>query len=149
MLLWCAVKTMPHICYLIFRNTIIQNVLFRLGGRLCQLLQTRMYVHRGALLAHCSRVALSNGPQSRYTLAWRRRQSAQRNTVNPHLKRGIRSSKTAPSVNPRWTSLILYGINGDTGTRPWKVKLSKQNIINIQQTTWTNCNKINCNRKVY
>jgi hypothetical protein len=24
--------------------------------------------------------------------------------------------------NPRWTNLILYGINGDTGTRPWKLK---------------------------
>jgi hypothetical protein len=30
------------------------------------------------------------------------------------------------SVNPRWTNLILYGINGDTGTRPRKVKVNKQ-----------------------
>jgi hypothetical protein len=31
---------------------------------------------------------------------------------------GIRSWKAARSVNPRWTNLILYGINGDTKTRP-------------------------------
>jgi hypothetical protein len=43
------------------------------------------------------------------------------NTVTPRLTRGIRSSKAARSVNPRWTNLILYGINGDTGTRLWKV----------------------------
>jgi hypothetical protein len=42
--------------------------------------------------------------------------------VNPHLTLRIRSSKAARSVKPRWTSLMLYGINGDTGKRPWKVK---------------------------
>jgi hypothetical protein len=43
--------------------------------------------------------------------------------VNPRLTRGIRSSKAARSVNPRWKNLILYGINGDTGTRPWSKKI--------------------------
>jgi hypothetical protein len=35
---------------------------------------------------------------------------------------GIRFSETAGSLNPRWMNLILYAINGDTGTRQWKVK---------------------------
>jgi hypothetical protein len=26
---------------------------------------------------------------------------------------------------PPWTNLILYGINVDTGTRPWEVKVNK------------------------
>jgi hypothetical protein len=30
------------------------------------------------------------------------------------------SSKVANSVNPRWTNLILHGVNGDTGTRMWR-----------------------------
>jgi hypothetical protein len=46
-------------------------------------------------------------------------------TVNPCLTQGIRSSKAVLSVNPRWTNLILYGNNGDTGMRPWKVKVKK------------------------
>jgi hypothetical protein len=29
-------------------------------------------------------------------------------------------------LNPRWTKLILYVINGDTGTRHWKVKVNKE-----------------------
>jgi hypothetical protein len=53
-------------------------------------------------------------------------------TVNHRPAHGIRSSKAARSVNPRWTNLILYRVNGDTGTRPWKVKAIKKNkIINI------------------
>jgi hypothetical protein len=40
--------------------------------------------------------------------------------------RGIRSSKAARSVNSRWSNSVLYGINGDTGTRPWKAKVNKQ-----------------------
>jgi hypothetical protein len=47
-------------------------------------------------------------------------------TVNPRQTRGIRSAKAGSSVNSRWTNLILYGINGDAGTRPSKVKLNKQ-----------------------
>jgi hypothetical protein len=47
-------------------------------------------------------------------------------TVNPRPPRGIRSSKTALSANPRWANLILYGINKDMGTRPWKVNANKQ-----------------------
>lgn len=35
----------------------------------------------------------------------------------------IRSSNAARSVNPRSTNLILYGANGNTGTRPWKNKV--------------------------
>jgi hypothetical protein len=52
-------------------------------------------------------------------------------TENPRPTRGIRSSKAVGSVNPRWTNLVLYGIDGDTGTRPWKVKVNEQNVINI------------------
>jgi outer membrane protein assembly factor BamB len=29
-------------------------------------------------------------------------------------------------VNQHWWNLILYGINGDTGTRLWKVKVNEQ-----------------------
>jgi hypothetical protein len=46
-------------------------------------------------------------------------------TVNPRPARGICSLKAARSVNPRWTNLILHGINVDTGTRTWKVKVNK------------------------
>jgi hypothetical protein len=48
------------------------------------------------------------------------------NAINPRPTRGIRSSKAALSVNPRWTNIILYWLMGDTGTRPWKVKANKQ-----------------------
>jgi hypothetical protein len=44
-------------------------------------------------------------------------------TANP---RGKRPSNVARSVNPRWTNLILHGINGDAGTRSWKVKINKE-----------------------
>jgi hypothetical protein len=46
----------------------------------------------------------------------------------PSSDTGIRSSKAVLSVNPRWTNLILYGIDGDKGTRPWKVKVNEQKI---------------------
>jgi hypothetical protein len=36
----------------------------------------------------------------------------------------IRSSKAARSMNPRWTNVILYGINGDTGAYVAVVKLA-------------------------
>jgi hypothetical protein len=49
----------------------------------------------------------------------------------PSSNAGIRSSKVARSVNPRWTNLILYGINGDTGTRPWEVKLRNKKTLII------------------
>jgi hypothetical protein len=43
----------------------------------------------------------------------------------PSIRGGGVSSKAVRSLNPRWTKLILYGINGDTGTRPWKVEVSE------------------------
>jgi hypothetical protein len=46
--------------------------------------------------------------------------------LNPRQMRWIRSSKAARSVNPRCTQLVLYGFNGDTGRRPWKVRVSKK-----------------------
>lgn len=44
---------------------------------------------------------------------------------------GVCSSKAALPVKPRLTNLILYGISGDMGRRPWKVKASKQKKTNI------------------
>jgi hypothetical protein len=38
------------------------------------------------------------------------------------------SSKAESSVKPRWTKLILYGIDRDTGSRPWEIKANKQKI---------------------
>lgn len=29
-------------------------------------------------------------------------------------------------VNPRWTNLILHGINGNTGGRRWEIKVHKE-----------------------
>lgn len=49
-------------------------------------------------------------------------------TVIPRPPRGLGSLKLAVSVNPRWTSLILRGNNGDTGTRQWKIKAKKSQI---------------------
>jgi hypothetical protein len=43
-------------------------------------------------------------------------------TVNPSP---ARRSKAERSVNPRWTNTILYGINTDMGTWPWKTKVNK------------------------
>jgi hypothetical protein len=45
-----------------------------------------------------------------------------KNTVIPLPTPGIRILKAARSENRLWTNLILYGINGDTETRGWKVK---------------------------
>jgi hypothetical protein len=47
-------------------------------------------------------------------------------TVNLRPTRGISPSKAARLVNLRWTNLTLYGIDGDVGTWPWKVKIKKQ-----------------------
>lgn len=47
------------------------------------------------------------------------------NTVNPRPKRETRPSKATPSVNLRWTNLILHGINRDMGKRPWKISVNK------------------------
>jgi hypothetical protein len=47
-------------------------------------------------------------------------------TENPLPMPRIRPSKAARSENPCWTNLILYEINVDTGTQPWKVKVNKQ-----------------------
>jgi hypothetical protein len=62
--------------------------------------------------------------------------------VNPRPAQGIRSLKAARSVNQRWTNLLLYGNNGDTGTRPWKVKENKQIKSQIHfLILFTNCVK--------
>lgn len=49
------------------------------------------------------------------------------NTENPRPTRRRRSSKAARSANPRWTKLMFYGINKDTGTWLWKAKVTKKN----------------------
>lgn len=49
-----------------------------------------------------------------------------RYTVNPHPTWGISPLKLACSMNTHWMNLILYAINGDTGTCPWKVNVNKQ-----------------------
>jgi hypothetical protein len=42
-------------------------------------------------------------------------------------------------VNPRWTNVILYGSNRDTGTRPWRVEVNKQSVDDGKKVKLTLC----------
>jgi hypothetical protein len=53
-----------------------------------------------------------------------------KNTGNV-FQRGGHVLDRAQSVNPCCSNLILNGINDEMGTRPWKVKVNEQKIINI------------------
>jgi hypothetical protein len=46
--------------------------------------------------------------------------------VNPRRTRVKHSSTDVCLVNPRWTNIILYGMNVDRGPRPWKAKANKE-----------------------
>jgi hypothetical protein len=53
------------------------------------------------------------------------------NVRKPSSNAGDTFLESGAFVNPRLLNLILYGFNGDTGTRPWNDKVNEQRIINI------------------
>ena len=43
----------------------------------------------------------------------------------------MHSSQRADSANPLYSNLALYDIDGNTGTRPWKVKKTQKYTLLI------------------
>jgi hypothetical protein len=118
-------KQCVFVCELQFRK--IRYCLFQLQRVNIEFFAAHLKPCGGTPVAeHCIKPNLEPRLAVSFQVSQHTTVNTKRPSVNRRPAREKRSSKPARSVNPRWTNLILCGINGDTGTRPWKIKVNKQ-----------------------